>query len=225
MVWTIIYCSHPGFRKSPGDVGIRFGVVQYPRKNLPTPPHCIPASASRFICQVCKSKDSYSSTSKGFNLHKVSQNITSEHVSILEFNDFNEQVNRKFSETKLLIDNINEQVSNIVKSMIGHKNILSNLEKEVADLASSQSLSTHSTPSPLNTDSHSLVPPSKPPPSSGLSPPARPATYWRSAPSSRPTFLLPRSSLPLNHHPFPSPHPKPLILAPFPRSVFLPLGS
>ena len=201
-----------------------------PRKNLPTPPRRIPAFASRFICQVRKSKDSYSSTSKDFNLHKVSQNITSEHVSILEFNDFNEQVNHKFSEIKLFIDNINEQVSTIVKSMIRHKNIISNLEKEVADLASSQSLSTHSTPSPLHTDSHSLVPPSKPPPSSGLSPPARPATYWRSAPSSRPTFPLPRSSLPRHlappePSPFPSPHPKPLILAPLPRSVFLPIGS
>ena len=163
-----------------------------PRKNLPTPPRRIPASALRFICQVCKSKDSYSSTSKDFNLHKVSQNVTSEHVTILEFNDFNEQVNHKFSEIKLLIDNINEQVSTIVKSMIRHKNIISNLEKEVADLASSQSLSTHSTPSPLTTDSHSLVPPSKPPPSGVLSPPARPATYWRSAPSSRRTFPLPR---------------------------------
>ena len=133
-----------------------------PRKNLPTPPRRIPASTSRFICQVCKSKDSSSSTSKDFNLHKVSQNVTSEHVTILEFNDFNEQVNHKFSEIKLLIDNINEQVSTIVKSMIRHKNIISNLEKEVADIASSQSLSTHSTPSPLTTDSHSLVPPSKP---------------------------------------------------------------
>ena len=46
--------------------------------------------------------------------------------------------------------------------MIRHKNIISNLEKEVANLASSQSLSTHSTPSPLTADSHSLVPPSKP---------------------------------------------------------------
>ena len=158
---------------------------------------------------MCKRKDSYSSTSKDFNLHKVSQNITSEHVSILEFSDFNEQVNHKFSEIKLLIDNINEQVSTIVKSMIRHKNIISNLEKEVADLASSQSLSTHSTPSPLNTDSHSLVPPSKPPPSSGLSPPARPATYWCSAPSSRPTFPLPRSSLPRHLAP-PEPSPFPL---------------
>ena len=171
-----------------------------PHKNLPTPQWCIPfpAYTSRFICQVCKSKDSYSSTSKDFNLHKVSQNVTSEHVTILEFNDFNEQVNHKFSQFKLLIDNINEQASTIVKSMICHKNIItiSNFEKEVADLASSQSLSTHSTPSPLTTDSHSLVPPSKPSPSGVLSPPARPATYWRSSPSSRRTFPLPKSSMP-----------------------------
>ena len=180
-----------------------------PRKHLPTPPRRIPASASRFICQVCKSKDSYSSTSKDFNLPKVSQNVTSEHVTILEFNDFNEQVNHKFSEIKLLIDNINEQVSTIVKSMILHKNIISNLEKEVADLANSQSLSTHSTPSPLTTNSHSLVPPSKPPPTSVLSPPARPATYWRSAPSSRRTFPLPRSSMPRHLAP-PEPSPFPL---------------
>ena len=178
-----------------------------PRMNLPTPPRRIPASASRFICQVYKSKDSYSSTTKDFNLHKVSQNVTSEHVSILEFNDFNEQVNHKFSEIKLLIDNINEQFSTIVKSMIRHKNIISNLEKEVDDLAGSQSLSTLS--SPLTTDSHSLVPPSKPPPSSVLSPPARPATYWRSAPSSRHTFPLPRSSMPRHLAP-PEPSPFPL---------------
>ena len=93
--------------------------------------------------------------------------------------------------------------------MIRHKNIISNLEKEVADLANSQSLSTHSTPSPLTTDSHSLVPPSKPPPSGVLSPPARPATYWRSAPSSRRTFPLPRSSMPRHLAP-PEPSPFPL---------------
>ena len=88
-----------------------------PRK-LPTPP-----TAQRFICHVCR------------NDSTLDSNISLNNVTLSKFNDFVQFVNKKFNEIELQFDNIGDQINTIVQSIITHKSIISELEREIADLS------------------------------------------------------------------------------------------
>ena len=79
-----------------------------PRK-LPTPP-----PAQRFICHVCR------------NDSTLDSNISLNSVTLSKFNDFVQFVNKKFNEIELQFDNIGDQISTIVQSIINHKVLLVN---------------------------------------------------------------------------------------------------
>ena len=71
-----------------------------PRK-LPTPP-----PAQRFICHVCRKDSTLDST------------VSINNVTLSKFNDFTQFVNKKFNEIELQFDNIGDQISTIVQSII-----------------------------------------------------------------------------------------------------------
>ena len=182
-------------------------------RSLPTPP-----TAQRFICHLCRNVGTQDSD-------------FSSNVSLSKFNDFTEQVNRKFSELELQCENLSDQISTIVQSIISHKKIINELELEIADL-----IICHSSSPARVTESYSSAPPSKSVPSSDCVPasssappslflplpslltlwpvlplppppprntrPTHSATYWRSA-TPLPTSTLPQHLAPLS----PSPHP------------------
>ena len=83
-------------------------------RRLPTPP-----TAQRLICHVCRSDSTLDS------------NISLNSVTLSKFNDFVQFVNKKFSEMELQFDNIGDQISTIVQSIITHKSIISELEREI----------------------------------------------------------------------------------------------
>ena len=141
-------------------------------RSLPTPP-----TAQRFICHLCR------------NVGTQDSDFLS-NVSLSKFNDFTEDVNRKFSELELQCENLSDEISTIVQSIISHKKIINELELEIADLIIS-----HSSSPARVTESYSSAPPSKSVPSSDCVPASSSAPPSLSA-SPFPSDPLPRSAPP-----------------------------
>ena len=141
-------------------------------RSLPTPP-----TAQRFICHLCRNVGTQDSD-------------FSSNVSLSKFNDFTEHVNIKFSELELQCENLSDQISTIVQSIISHKKIINELELEIADLIIS-----HSSSPARVTESYSSAPPSKSVPSSDCVPASSSAPPSLSA-SPFPSDPLPRSAPP-----------------------------
>ena len=146
-------------------------------RSLPTPP-----TVQLFICHLCRKVGTRDSD-------------FSNNVSLFKFNDFTEDVNRKFSELELKCENLSDQINTIVQSIISHKKIINELELEIADLIIS-----HSSSPARVTESYSSAPPSKSVPSSDCvpasssAPPCLSASPSRAAPASR--SALPSPSAP-----------------------------
>ena len=201
-----------------------------PRK-LPTPP-----TAQRFICHVCR------------NDSTLDSNISLNSVTLSKFNDFVQFVNKKFNEIELQFDNIGDQINTIVQSIMTHKSIISELEREIADLSdphksfpssacASTTLSRTAPPSlsssapPCRSASTSASPCRSAPPSLSTSPspsipPTRPAPLSRSVHPSRssPSTSTTRSAPPSRSAPPTHPAPPVLPLLPvLPHQPVLPL--
>ena len=139
-------------------------------RSFPTPP-----TAQRFICHLCRNVGTQDSD-------------FSSNVSLSKFNDFTKHINRKFSELELQCENLSDQISTIVQSIISHKKIINELELEIADLIIS-----HSSSPARVTESYSSAPPSKSVPSSDCVPASSSAPPSLSA-SPFPSDPLPRSA-------------------------------
>ena len=132
-------------------------------RSLPTP-----STAQRFIFHLCRNVGTQDSD-------------FSSNVSLSKLNDSTEHVNRKFSELELQWENLSDQISTIVQSIISHKKIINELELEIADLIIS-----HSSSPARVTESYSSAPPSKSVPSSDCVP---------TSSSAPPSLSLPLPSL------------------------------
>ena len=148
-----------------------------PRK-LPTPP-----PAQRFICHVCR------------NDSTLDSNISLNSVTLSKFNDFVQFVNKKFNEIELQVDNIGYQISTIVQSIINHKSIISELEREIVDLSDPSPKSLPSSACASTTLSRtapsSLL--SSAPPCRSASPSDPPSLSTYPSPSTPPTRSAPPS--------------------------------
>ena len=130
------------------------------------------------------------------NVSTLDSNIYLNSVTLSKFNDFTQFVNKKFNEIELQFDNIGDQIGTIVQSIITHRSIISELEREIADLSNPPSKSLHSSGSACATLSHT-APSSLSASTTRTAPSSLSTSPTRSAPpspSTSPTRSAPPSS-------------------------------